>query len=112
MRRFASAPTAGVNAENLIRFSLLSALSTRNDPPAQASKPFSKDRDGFVMGEGAAALVLESVTAARARGRQILALLTGLGESVDPFHRTRGNPDGTPVAACHDAGDRGRRPRT
>jgi 3-oxoacyl-[acyl-carrier-protein] synthase II len=90
----------GVNPENLVRFSLLSALSTRNDPPAQASKPFSKDRDGFVIGEGAAALVLESVAAARARGARILALLTGLGESVDPYHRTRGNPDGTPVAAC------------
>jgi 3-oxoacyl-[acyl-carrier-protein] synthase II len=90
----------GVNPEDLIRFSLLSALSTRNDPPAQASRPFAKGRDGFVMGEGAAALVLESVAAARARGARILALLTGAGESVDPFHRTRGNPDGTPVAAC------------
>jgi len=89
----------GVNVETLIRFSLLSALSTRNDPPAQASRPFSKDRDGFVMGEGAAALVLESVASARVRGARILALLTGLGESVDPFHRTRGNPDGGPVAA-------------
>ena len=91
--------TDSTNVEALIRFSLLSALSTRNDPPSQASRPFSKDRDGFVIGEGAAALVLESVAAARARGAPILALLTGLGESVDPFHRTRGNPDGTPVAA-------------
>ncbi len=89
-----------VAPENLIRFSLLSALSTRNDSPSQASRPFSKDRDGFVMGEGAAALVLESIDAARARGARILALLTGSGESVDPFHRTRGNPDGSPVVAC------------
>jgi len=91
---------APVNFEALIRFSLLSALSTRNDPPSRASKPFSKDRDGFVIGEGAAALVLENVDAARARGATILGLITGLGESVDPFHRTRANPDGKPVAAC------------
>ena len=89
-----------VNVENIIRFSLLSALSVRNHPPAEASRPFAKSRDGFVMGEGAAALVLESVSAAHARGARILALLTGLGESVDPYHRTRGNPDGTPIVAC------------
>src|SRR6201999_964738 len=53
-----------VNAESLIRFSLLSALSTANDPPQSASKPFSKNRDGFVMAEGAGALVLESYEAA------------------------------------------------
>ena len=60
-----------VNAESLIRFSLLSALSTRNDPPASASRPFSKDREGFVMAEGAGALVLESLSrrsGARRRG--------------------------------------------
>jgi 3-oxoacyl-[acyl-carrier-protein] synthase II len=90
----------GVNVETLVRFSLLSALSTRHDHPAQASRPFSRDRDGFVIGEGAAAIVLESVAAARTRGARILALLTGLGESVDPFHRTRGNPDGTPISAA------------
>lgn len=89
-----------VNVENLIRFSLLSALSTRNDFPAEASRPFSKDRDGFVMGEGAAALVVESIASAKARGAKVLALLTGLGESVDPFHRTRGDPTGGPVATC------------
>jgi len=92
--------TDAVNFETLIRFSLLSALSTRNDPPSRASKPFSKDRDGFVIGEGAAALVLENVDAARARGATILGLITGLGESVDPFHRTRASPDGKPIAAC------------
>ena len=56
-----------VNPESLIRFSLLSALSTRNDPPQGASKPFSKNRDGFVMAEGAGALVLESLRRAPRR---------------------------------------------
>ena len=61
---------ASVNPESLIRFSLLSALSTRNDPPEAAARPFSKDRDGFVMAEGAGALVLESLAHASARGAQ------------------------------------------
>ena len=59
---------ATVNLESLVRFSLLSALSTANEPPEEASKPFSKNRDGFVMAEGAAALVLEDYDAAKARG--------------------------------------------
>jgi 3-oxoacyl-[acyl-carrier-protein] synthase II len=93
-----------VTPESLIRFSLLSALSTADDLPEQASKPFSKDRDGFVMGEGAAALVLESLASAQARGAKILGVISGLGESVDPFHRTRASPDGKPVVACmHNA---------
>src|SRR6266571_4505049 len=57
-----------INPESVVRFSLLSALSTHNEPPAQAAKPFAKDRDGFVMAEGAGALVLESYDAAKARG--------------------------------------------
>src|SRR5262249_44417763 len=66
-----------VNPEALIRFSLLSALSTANDPPASAAKPFSKNRDGFVMAEGAGALVLESLAHAKARGATILGLIEG-----------------------------------
>ena len=66
-----------VNPESLIRFSLLSALSTQNDPPERASKPFAKNRDGFVMGEGGAALVLESAEAARSRGATILGYVLG-----------------------------------
>lgn len=85
-----------VQAESLIRFSLLSALSTHNDPPEAASKPFSKNRDGFVMGEGAAALVLESYESARARGAAILGVVAGCGEKGDGFHRTRTSPDGKP----------------
>jgi 3-oxoacyl-[acyl-carrier-protein] synthase II len=90
---------ASINPESIIRFSLLSALSTRNDPPAAASRPFSKDRDGFVMAEGAAALVIESLAHARARGARILGVVEGCGEMADGFHRTRSNPDGKPIIA-------------
>jgi 3-oxoacyl-[acyl-carrier-protein] synthase II len=86
-----------VQAESLIRFSLLSALSTQNDPPTAASKPFSKNRDGFVMGEGGAALVLESYQSARRRGAAILGFVLGCGEKGDGFHRTRSSPDGRPA---------------
>src|SRR6266851_9734994 len=66
------ATDGSVNVESLIRFSLLSALSIQNDPPAAAAKPFAKNRDGFVMAEGAGAVVLESYEAAIARGARIL----------------------------------------
>jgi 3-oxoacyl-[acyl-carrier-protein] synthase II len=88
---------ATVHVEGLIRFSLLSALSTRNDPPEKASRPFSKDRDGFVIAEGAAALVLEDYNAARARGAAILGVVRGCGEKADLYHRTRSKPDGTAI---------------
>jgi 3-oxoacyl-[acyl-carrier-protein] synthase II len=95
-----------VNPESLIRFSLLSALSTQNDVPEGASKPFAKNRDGFVMGEGAGALVLENAEAARARGAKILGYVLGCGERGDGFHRTRSSPDGRPIiAAIRDAID-------
>ena len=89
-----------VNPEALIRFSLLSALSARNDPPQAAARPFSKDRDGFVMAEGAAALILESLAHAEARGAEIFGVLEGCGERADSFHRTRSSPDGKPIIAC------------
>jgi 3-oxoacyl-[acyl-carrier-protein] synthase II len=93
-----------VNPESLIRFSLLSALSTQNDPPEGSAKPFSKNRDGFVMGEGAAALVLENADVAKARGATILGYVLGCGEKGDGFHRTRSSPDGAPIiAAIKDA---------
>ena len=75
-----------VNPEALVRFSLLSALSTQNDPPQAASKPFSKNRDGFVMAEGAGAMVLESYEFAMARGATILGVVAGCGELTDSFH--------------------------
>ena len=77
------ATDGSVNPEALIRFSLLSALSTQNDPPQGASKPFSKNRDGFVMAEGAGALVLESYEAAVARGAKILGVVAGCGELTE-----------------------------
>ncbi|GLS43194.1 beta-ketoacyl-ACP synthase [Methylobacterium brachythecii] len=89
-----------VNPESLIRFSLLSALSTQNENPETASKPFSKNRDGFVMGEGAAALVLEDAEAAKARGAKILGYVLGCGEKGDGFHRTRSSPNGEPIIAA------------
>ncbi|UTD29684.1 beta-ketoacyl-ACP synthase [Bradyrhizobium sp. WD16] len=94
------ATDGSVNPEALIRFSLLSALSTQNEPPQAASKPFAKNRDGFVMAEGAGALVLESYDAAVARGAKILGVITGCGELADSFHRTRSSPDGKPIVGC------------
>jgi 3-oxoacyl-[acyl-carrier-protein] synthase II len=94
------ATEGSVNPEALIRFSLLSALSTQNNPPQAASKPFSKNRDGFVMAEGAGALVLESYEAATARGAKILGVIAGCGELTDSFHRTRSSPDGKPIIGC------------
>jgi 3-oxoacyl-[acyl-carrier-protein] synthase II len=94
------ATDGSVNPEALIRFSLLSALSTQNDPPHTAVRPFSKNRDGFVMAEGAGALVLESYEAAAARGAKILGIVAGCGELADSFHRTRSSPDGKPIIGC------------
>ena len=89
-----------VNPESLIRFSLLSAISTQNDPPEGASKPFSKNRDGFIMAEGAGALVLETYEHAKARGARIIGVMAGCGELADSFHRTRSSPDGKPIIGC------------
>ena len=91
------ATDGSVNPESLIRFSLLSALSVQNDPPQAAAKPFAKNRDGFVMAEGAGAVVLESYEAAVARGARFLGVVAGCGELADSFHRTRSSPDGKPI---------------
>lgn len=89
-----------ITAESVVRFSLLSALSTNNASPQGASRPFSKNRDGFVLAEGAAALVLEDYDHAVARGAKILGIVEGCGEKADNFHRTRSSPDGKPVISC------------
>ncbi|MEI8145221.1 MAG: beta-ketoacyl-ACP synthase [Alphaproteobacteria bacterium] len=97
---FVVAADGSANQESLVRFSLLSALSTRNENPTAAARPFSRDRDGFVMAEGAGALVLESYDHAVARGARIIGVVEGCGEMADSFHRTRSSPDGAPIVGC------------
>ncbi|AOJ37407.1 MULTISPECIES: beta-ketoacyl-ACP synthase II [Burkholderia] len=88
-------------------FAAARALSTRNDDPASASRPWDKDRDGFVLGEGAGVMVLEEYEAAKARGAKIYAEVSGFGMTGDAYHMTAPNMDGPRrcmVAALRDAG--------
>lgn len=91
----AGAAEAAVVPMAVASFAAMKALSRRNDEPERASRPFDADRDGFVMGEGAGLLVLESEEHARARGAHILGVVAGYGESCDAYHITSPREDGS-----------------
>jgi 3-oxoacyl-[acyl-carrier-protein] synthase II len=100
---------AGVTPMSVSGFASMRALSTRNDEPQRASRPFDAQRDGFVLGEGAGVMVLESLEFAQARGARILAELVGYGMSADAYHITQPVPEGRGAvramrAALNDAG--------
>ncbi|MFH1296803.1 MAG: beta-ketoacyl-ACP synthase II [Bacteroidota bacterium] len=100
---------AAINPAGVGGFNAMHAISTRNDDPATASRPFDKDRDGFVMGEGGGALVFEEYEHARRRGAKIYAEVAGAGLSGDAHHMTSPHPDGLGAvlsmkAAVEDAG--------
>lgn len=93
-------------------FAAMRALSTRNDDPESASRPWDKDRDGFVLGDGAGILVLEEYEAAKARGAEIYCELVGFGMSSDAYHMTSPSTDGEGAARCinHALADAGLNP--
>ncbi|MDD3664256.1 MAG: beta-ketoacyl-ACP synthase II [Bacteroidales bacterium] len=100
---------AAVNEAGVGGFNALHAISTRNDDPATASRPFDKDRDGFVLGEGGSALVFEELEHALARGAKIYCEVVGAGLSADAYHMTSPHPEGIGAAsamrlALEDAG--------
>jgi 3-oxoacyl-[acyl-carrier-protein] synthase II len=81
-------------------FNLLTALSTHNDEPTRASRPFDKDRDGFVLGEGAGMVILEEFEHARARGAKIYGEIVGYGSTADAFRITDTHPEGRGAVSC------------
>lgn len=90
---------AAINPVGMGGFNAMNALSTRNDDPATASRPFDADRDGFVMGEGGAGIILEEYEHAKARGAKIYAEMVGGGLSADAHHLTAPHPEG--LGACN-----------
>ena len=97
---FAGGSEATVVTLGIGGFAKMRALSTRNDEPEKASRPFDKDRDGFVMGEGSAVIVLEELEHAKARGAKIYAELVGYGNTADAHHLTSPAPHGEGAVRC------------
>ena len=97
---FAGGAEAAVTPVGIGGFSAMKAMSTRNDEPKRASRPFDADRAGFVMGEGAAVLVLEELEHAKSRGAEIFGELVGYGNTADAHHMTSPAPDGEGAARC------------
>jgi 3-oxoacyl-[acyl-carrier-protein] synthase II len=95
---FAGGTEAAISILGVGGFCSLKALSTRNDAPEQASRPFDKDRDGFIMGEGACVVILEELGRAKKRGANILAEVVGFGQTSDAFHSTAPESSGDGAA--------------
>ena len=91
---------AAVSPAAVAGFCAMKAMSTRNEEPERASRPFEKDRNGFIMGEGAGVVVLESLEHALARGAKIYAEIAGYGSNADAFHITAPAPEGAQAAKC------------
>lgn len=99
-RVLVAAADSSIYDETVTKFNNLSALSTRNDSPSTACRPFSQSRDGFVIGEGGGCIVLEREDIAKKRNAGIYAYLSGCGNTTDNVHRTKGDPQGAGIKNC------------